>query len=608
MRRPIAHIVLLAAAIAAATVLQAQRSCDDCMTAHYWRVPVDGAFEFPERIDEQNALKDPRRDFGIAISGGGVRSAAAAVGQLRGLQSNKWLEKAGYISAVSGGAWAAVPFTYSKASVDDLVGTMNDQRPCDLTVSGLRTGAGAIGQAIAATNLAPGGIREGIGFALQQNDDWIRQQVQSRVKFGFINAQYANIRDAIRNKVFPKGMRQDKTYGRLLGPFFLDQLIEPVWTIAHDKQQGPLASERTFGWTADAVAHMSAGQPHGFPAEMLTTDKERPYLIVGATMVVPGVGTDDYPMLIPFEFTPLYSGSRVGRDGQGPGLYVSSWAMDTDEVAKVDGDFFRAHVDLSDPFTLADVIAATGAAPELTLLTTDKAPGQLKDVVRNSAKFFPAFSTVAFNENMPIVKEPLSFGDGGFRDNLGLMPLLARGVHNVLVFFNTNTALSQMNDDVKSLFMKVDLPGGTGNKTDNVVFDAKEYQPLYDTLLDAERQHTPQIYCKKGLEVRANALYRVRPYQGLNLCFFYAADVQQWHEELRLDVKHLFAPDSLKTNRLDQFPFYPTHELSLEAEQVDLLGSLWSWIVTRKQTVDAVTSTLVGLPKDVRIQACPVLD
>jgi hypothetical protein len=584
----------------AAVVLHAQDRCDDCLIARYWRVPANAAFKFPENPEDR-----PRPDFGIAISGGGVRSAAAAVGQLRGLQYNKWLEKVGYVSAVSGGAWAAVPFTYSKSSIDELVGTMANQRPCDLTPDGLKTAVGSIGQAVADTNLAPGGIREGIGFALQQNDDWIKQQAQTRFKF--IGDHYDTVRDFVAGKLFPKGTRQNKTYGRLLGKFFLDPLIEPLWTLAHDKQAGPLASARTFGWTATSIASMSsAAQPHGFPSDMLTV-RDRPYLIVGATMVVPGTESDDdYPTLVPFEFTPLYSGSRVGPDGKGPGLYVSSWAIDTDEVGPSDQpNSFRAHLDLSDPLTLADVIAATGAAPELTLLTTDKAPGKLKDIVRKGAKFFPEFSTVGFDDDGAMqVNAALSFGDGGFRDNLGIMPLLARGVHNVLVFFNTNTPLSQMNDDVKSLFMRVDLPGGSGNKTGNIVFDAVEYEPLYDTLLEAEHGHAPQIYCKKGLDVRANALYGIRPYSGLNLCIFYAADVQQWHDELSPQVKSFFGSD-IKKHRLDQFPLYPTYELNLQTEQVNLLGNLWSWVVTRKETVTAVSSTLTGLPPPPALQACP---
>lgn len=608
MRLTITGVAVVASAIGATAVLRAQSTCDDCLTARYWRVPGDVPFAFPERVDDRGqAISDPRLDFGIAISGGGVRSAAAAVGQLRGLQYNGWLERAGYISAVSGGAWAAVPFTYSKAPVNVLVGTMTKQRPCDLTLDGLKAATGSIAESVATTNLVPGGIREGIAFALSQNDDWIKGQLQSRVKFDFINGHYESARDAIRSRLFPKGTRQDKTYGRLLSPFFLDQLIEPVWTLAHDKQQGPLASARTFGWTASSIAEMSGGQAHGFPAEMLTV-KDRPYLIVGSTMVVPGEESDDYPTLIPFEFTPLYSGSRVGRDGKAPGLYVSSWAIDTKEVAPAAApDSFRAHLDPSDSFTLAEVIGATGAAPELTLLTTDKAPGKLKDIVRQGAKFFPALSTVAFDDDGTLsVAEPVSFGDGGFRDNLGLMPLLARGVHNILVFFNTNTPLSQMNDDVKSLFMKVDMPGGSGNKTGNVVFDAREYQSLYDRLLESEGRRGPQIYCKKGLEVKANDLYGIQPYSGLNLCIFYAADVQEWHDQLSPPVKSLFGSDVIKDNGLDQFPLYPTYNLSLKAEQVNLLANLWSWVLTRKETVDAITSTLTILP-GATIEPCPVV-
>ena len=59
--------------------------------------------------------------LGVAISGGGTRSASAALGQLRGLSANGWLNRVRYLSAVSGGAWAATPFTFT-GDVDAFLG------------------------------------------------------------------------------------------------------------------------------------------------------------------------------------------------------------------------------------------------------------------------------------------------------------------------------------------------------------------------------------------------------------------------------------------------------------------------------------------------------
>src|SRR6266576_3133183 len=86
--------------------------CDQCTRAQYWQ--VDTAFwqsaspdlnSFPER---QLTTPLPGSDLGIAFSGGGTRSASATIGQLRGLRQNGWLGRVRYVTAVSGGSWAAV--------------------------------------------------------------------------------------------------------------------------------------------------------------------------------------------------------------------------------------------------------------------------------------------------------------------------------------------------------------------------------------------------------------------------------------------------------------------------------------------------------------------
>ena len=83
----------------------------------YWQIPPD-AWEGAGFVPPEKAQldKEDRGAIGVAFSGGGTRAAAAAVGQLQGLEQNGWLEQhVRYISAVSGGSWTAVPFTYGTA-------------------------------------------------------------------------------------------------------------------------------------------------------------------------------------------------------------------------------------------------------------------------------------------------------------------------------------------------------------------------------------------------------------------------------------------------------------------------------------------------------------
>jgi hypothetical protein len=78
--------------------------------------PVDDGFTFPEHAID---TYEGKRDFGVCVSGGGTRSASLTAGQLRALQVNGILDRAGNLSCVSGGAWASVPFTYLDSGIPD---------------------------------------------------------------------------------------------------------------------------------------------------------------------------------------------------------------------------------------------------------------------------------------------------------------------------------------------------------------------------------------------------------------------------------------------------------------------------------------------------------
>jgi predicted acylesterase/phospholipase RssA len=55
-----------------------------------------------------NQLSEPANDeIGLSFSGGGIRSNAFQLGLLSGLYEKNFLKKVDYISAVSGGSWAA---------------------------------------------------------------------------------------------------------------------------------------------------------------------------------------------------------------------------------------------------------------------------------------------------------------------------------------------------------------------------------------------------------------------------------------------------------------------------------------------------------------------
>ncbi len=71
-------------------------------------------FTYPEsQLPEINNKKN----WGLAFSGGGTRSASLTLGQLRALKQLGILEQFKYCSSVSGGTWGLTPFIFLDSSI-----------------------------------------------------------------------------------------------------------------------------------------------------------------------------------------------------------------------------------------------------------------------------------------------------------------------------------------------------------------------------------------------------------------------------------------------------------------------------------------------------------
>jgi len=79
---------------------------------HVWRTEGD----FPENALESLKQKE---NIGITFSGGGTRSASATLGQLAALDKIGFLKRVKYISAVSGGGWTSIPYTFLPQAISD---------------------------------------------------------------------------------------------------------------------------------------------------------------------------------------------------------------------------------------------------------------------------------------------------------------------------------------------------------------------------------------------------------------------------------------------------------------------------------------------------------
>jgi hypothetical protein len=633
MRPNLRHTAFLVTLLAAAGVClrgaqpAAPAPCPDCLKARYWQIdPLDYEKTGDASFPETELLKDwkDRLDLGIAFSGGGTRSATASLGYLRGLQRLGWLSRVKYVSAVSGGGWAAIPFVYSKQPLEDFLGVY--EAPESLDVDRVKNVAvGSLGLAIAQSSLVSSSIREGTSIFLN-----FRARLQE--------APNPLLKEIVwlTNRVRREGGRDDKTYARMLGSIFVsDSLV----------QKG--ATSTLFSWTTKTIADMMSINPGKLPQDFVVphamtppgqppaTLPDRPFLIASGTMVS-GRRDYDYPLLMPMEYTPMYVGVRQ-TFGLFGGTYVWPWAFDPLAVGQAtpDPDASTTHsglvevkVDLpARAFTLADMAASTGAAPEIpALVFASHLDEPFKRYATIASTFFPAFHHYAIRDpNHIVLTEAIPHGDGGGIENTGVMPLLARHVHNIMVFNNTQEPCVENNSDLRVLFLPGAAPDNTSDTRGDQVFAPEKWEEVKNALVAKREQGLPQVYCASKWSVLKNARYNVRHYEDLNICFVYNAASADWHAAIakkpavlalitdpkkpdpkKVDPKKVDPIESCRPHDTgpytQNFPYFATfeqnkpHLIQLTTQQVNLFSNLTAWTIANESTVNVVRRAMKDLP------------
>jgi hypothetical protein len=527
-----------------------------------------------------------RPSVGVAFSGGGTRSATATLGALRGMKQNGWLDHVRFVSAVSGGAWTAIPFTFSALDLDELLGSIENLQESAFSADVfLKTPNGQMAKAIADSSLAATASLEAAAIAAQANAN----------KSKLLLAAFLQLTRQLRRD--PD--RIDKTYTRLIGKAFIDPLIEP----------GASTSNRFFTWDLSALKAMPEASVVKL-GDFVMAHTERPFLIASATMVLESPSEESFPDLMPVEYTPLYVGVRQKFDKFGGG-YVYPWAYDPPSGvvnvkpdAAQGGGLFDIHFDPAHRFTLADVAASTGAAPELLTITGGPVPEDYRSYVQEGAQVFPHFRHISVQsvDTVETSEAALAHADGGASDNLGVMPLLARQTKNILMFVNTNNRWFATNDDLRSLFIPIGPPTSEGDKRYNAVFESKVAGvDAYTQMITAfDREHDagrPLVFCATDWKVKPNEHYNIRGYDDVRVCVIYNASVPTWFDTLRNQPRLIEAVNAAKN-----FPWFATfeqnkpHVIQLKPAQINLLANLWAWTMTEPMVVRLIHTAMPDLP------------
>ncbi len=590
MRRLIGLLAATAGVTAVTLVSSAQPArCDGCVWGRYWTIPTTGCRAQNVPCFPETDLLPDGPSFGIAFSGGGTRSATMALGQLRGLREIGVLDKVRYVSAISGGAWAAVPFVYTKMGLDDFLGRfeiLDPALPPEKQAEFLSQPRGELGRAIVNSSLTAGSIQEVAGGLASSFSNKTGDQL------------WLSLTSSVNGALRREPDRINKTYSRLIGRLFVDPLVDA----------GSKASGRLFSWNALTVEDTSLVSQGRLGEDFVVAGPDRPFLIATGTVIVARPDYQ-YPMLMPVEYTPMYVGIRHRFSPRYGGIYVSPWMYDTTDIGEIggtgDSHLLQARADKDRLFTLGDVVGSTGAAPQLALVLGTFVPQSFRERVQRFSEVFPALRHVTLNtgSGRNIVTEEIGHGDGGFGDNLGLMGLLARGVKNILVFNNSVTKEVENNDDFKTLFFPVGPPGSGGDKTVNRVFwcnDQKEdgctpadtdtyYRTLVRELVARRTAHKAQVYCSPPWKVKANEHFGTPAIpSGVKICWFYTSSSDAWERTLPDRFRQMVhgADKTDAGKHFDDFPWLATfgqnktHVIKLTTPQVNLLSNLTAWIVS----------------------------
>lgn len=498
-----------------------------------WNATHNG-IQFPEKSDPDLKVDelDQRPNVGVAFSGGGTRSAAATLGQLRGLYELGLLSKIRYISCVSGGSWACVPFTYLPEEWTDETFLGQFISPQDLTADAL------------------------------ENTD--------HNSFAHMIANSVILDDFLKNAARFAG---DETYSRALGDTFLNEF-------------GIDSLKRFFSLDEKSVSAILKNNGHLNSDDFYQVREGRPFLIAGSTLLRSN-NDPPLPQKIHFESTPLYVGAPVLHKKAGSngldlgGGYIEPFGFDSDEPADPPNQNQIAKVRLGTSrhrYTLSDVIGASGAAPAETL-----------DKIGLDWLGFPEFKHWSVPAPHKSRAREYNFGDGGHLENLGIMPLLMRKVDKMVVFVNTKAKLKgglkgEINDSIPPLF------GQTPNFKLNHVFPKAKYQKLVDGLIQTKASGRTVMYADT-YRVREAKHYGVDGGWDVQVLWVYNERVGDWEKELPAKIRKWIGVGSL-----GNFPNYktffqnPPAVIDLSAKQVNLLANLSCWNVI--QNKDLIKSML----------------
>ncbi|MEO0469209.1 MAG: hypothetical protein AAF206_06290 [Bacteroidota bacterium] len=530
----------------------------DTFQARIW--PSQGQdFNFAEKT-----LNLPQT--GICMSGGGSRAMVCAIGQLKGLMQLGLFDEIGYLSCVSGGSWASVPFTYvqSDQAVDErLLGTIVP--PGELTLDGMSSLEADFLAAAASTDLLVK-LSENLAAGVPLHEIWVKSVKQAYMQpFGVYDPQHP----------------------------------------------------RYFSYDAQSVADIIRRNPQLREDDFITVhdvadDVKRPFLVVNSSIVGP---YDLTPFKNPEQlsvcnYTPLYIGSAMGLTAEytqqglpepsknkiGNG-FIEPFAFGgiTPIASQNCSPMYNTNTCLSVPISFARYSAGdasgTSSSAIAALATSHGFDGASFSDLITRENYWPIPNQSNFTKNIDFV-----FGDGGNLENLGVNSLLQRKVHKLVVFVNTDVAVNvdyqsgsgsdihypgpkDVSNDVLTLF---GIPfEGSEDMNRNQVFAKDDILELMQQLI-RKKDSGISIIAHTSFQTLQNDWWGIEAGDTVEMVWVYNDGVPAYNDQLDQSIR-----SEIDDSYLVDFPFFPLYRLigedsqlvKLSPKQINLLYQFCAWNV-----------------------------
>eukprot|EP00039_Didymoeca_costata_P014684 m.239834 g.239834 ORF g.239834 m.239834 type:complete len:729 (-) comp16073_c1_seq1:663-2849(-) len=552
----------------------------DSVSAKAWATGGVGKLVFPE-FEEPNV--QAKTNSAICFPGGGTRAFTSATGVIRILHKLGLMDHIRYISAVSGGSWAASAYTFrnSPMSDDDFLGEY--LTPGSLTPEVLNTmpklgSLPSLAAQMTAKAQVGGFDQEDVDYEkiiidLLKGRDVVDIEFAALLKIAQGDTKIGN--DVLKALINLLHLDPARLWPDVIQQYFFNPVgIDNVSYVALNSDQ-----------IADIKARNSNLQNAKFVIP--TDDKAAPFLvmagsIVGPKSLAPLVPNTQLDSLTRLEITPMYIGSDFKRSVVYEGQSGSNLTEDL-------GGYVETFAFGSSATT---PVPATSDSKPILLDLPEPSPFRVGDMAAISSMFFgnafasmeePVPETVASYPILPIQEggtpTTMLLADGGVLEDTGVISMVLRKVEHIVVFDCSQRTL-ETDDDLRSLFgifgnqSKSNYMSQDLDLSKNQIFSNKSFFSFYGGLQAQAKAGKPVIYASY-LKTVANDWWGVPKDQEVHLTWMYYKPPKEWVDQLPQATQTLLKSSSKFTN----FPLYETiNEFFLDQQQTNLLSQLTSYI------------------------------